>query len=120
MVRQHQSKYYSSEGLRGLQAQIDELWGVVEELTVPPLIRQEGVGSGVAPGSVQWANDLNDALAHAATAEVADVLKPDAFHVKHLGHGWYQVVDGDDQPIHEGKLRKEPAEEVWKAAMEAA
>ncbi|KKM27122.1 hypothetical protein LCGC14_1577830 [marine sediment metagenome] len=30
MQRRHKSQFYSSEGMRQLQAQIDELWGVVD------------------------------------------------------------------------------------------
>lgn len=36
MTRRHKSNYYSSEGLRQLQAQINELWEVVEELRPEP------------------------------------------------------------------------------------
>lgn len=66
MTRQHQSKYYASEGLRGLQAQIDELWGVVEGL--------ESEGSAAL---TPLESDPHDDAAHAVTAEVADTLKPD-------------------------------------------
>jgi hypothetical protein len=87
--------------MRQLQASINELWEVME-----------GLASKASVPVID--HDANNA---ADTAEVAAELHPDPFQVAHLGRGWYQVVDHEGKPIHEGKLRKGPAQETWQAAM---
>ena len=132
MTRQHKSQFYSSEGMRQLQAQIDELWGVVDLAwkTADPiadLLLPDGCIPVLDEKSEQKRRELDniflapsidhDADNAATTAEVAAELQPDPFQINHLGRGWYQVVDNDGKPIHESKLRKEPAQEAWQAAM---
>lgn len=43
-----------------------------------------------------------------------------ALWVHECGYGWYQVVDCNGAPIHEGKLRKGPAEALREKTMQSA
>ncbi len=151
MERKHASKFHPDPNLRSLQAQIDELWEVMEGCSTtlrqlldnlylanpkplynrtPPdgitvaeeLVRLREAGGVLAEERLARlaAEEGHDAAAQDTVAEVAAELQPDAYEVKLLSHGWYQVVDSDGKPIHEGKLRKDKAQEVWRVAMEGA
>lgn len=48
------------------------------------------------------------------------VLNPQPFKVVPTGRGWYQVVDSEGKPVHEGKLRRDAADEACKKAMQSA
>lgn len=117
MERKHASKHWPNSGMRDLQAQINELWRAIEQLTSPPMISEPlGPGFEIKPGAFSRHNSLN----MTAAAEVAEQLKPDAYQVEHLNYGWYRVVNSEGEPIHEGKLRKDAAQEIWQEAMDKA
>lgn len=119
MTRQHLSAFYSSEGMRQLQAQIDELWEAMQ-LDHPFM--------PIGPDNLQMMQEVmaeeerqrvnHDANNAVTVAEVAAELQPDPFQITSLGYGWYKVLDGEGRQIHDNKLRKEPAQEAWQAAME--
>ncbi len=135
MTRQHKTQWFPNSNLRSLQAQIDELWEVVQHLRDHPSLpigldnlktmgevlaeaqSPSQVNDGARALTAAVATD-HDAHAEQVVAEVADELKPDAYEIKAMGYGWFQVVDKSGKPIHEGKLRKDKAQEVWQAAME--
>ena len=188
MQRRHESQFYSSEGMRQLQAQIDELWEVIDRrvVEVAELRRtvdedchgdhQERKNKAIAEagGSTlfYWDHEAGKVMARpvpvdpeaepvdrrvedveeelrpepyaspllrpatfvnapvdhfhfvneaASTYDPLDLPshKPQSFKIVHTGRGWYQVVNSEGKPIHEGKLRKGPADEAWEAAMAA-
>ena len=142
MQRRHESQFYSSEGMRQLQRQIDELWEVIDrrvEDVKPPgmvsiadaqplMVRWDSESDEVVTEPMPAASAPNydpaeQAAADARVNKIIDAspaLNPQPFKVNHCGRGWYEVVDSEGKPIHEGKLRKGPADEAWKAAMEGA
>ncbi len=99
MTRRYESRYYSNESMRHIQKQINELWEMVDR-------RAEDVE---APLNVRAKNP---------TEGVAGVFTPQPFKVIPTGRGWYQVVDSDGKPIHEGKLRRDAARDACQVAME--
>ncbi len=112
MTRENKSSFWPNAGMRSLQAQIDELWGVVEnaDLYGGGSIAEQLI-TGVFPVTDHDANNA------AVTEDIANQLKPDAYEVKNLGYGWYQVVDSDGVPVHGGKLRKAAATMLCEAKL---
>ena len=122
--RQHKSRYYSSEGLRQLQAQINELWEVVDGLLEDAgshdgFLADRGPGRHDSPVTAAHdpqpatpVSDKNVVVYEVRTTPFPDdpsALDPPLFKVVPTGRGWYQVVDSEGRAIHRVKLRRDAA-----------
>ena len=101
MQRQHESRYYSNEAMRHLQRQINELWEVIDR-------RVEDVTPTHDPS-------LDSLPYYQADDGAGSVHDPQLFKVVHTGNNWYQVVDSEGKPVHEGKLRQAAAAALMQA-----
>ena len=110
MTRRHKSHYYSSEGLRQLQAQINELWEWVEGFSEVVMART------LTPEEIEGMTGITEAIKGCPPP----AHDPQPFKVQPTGRGWYQVVDSEGKPIHEGKLRKVEADVTYREALEQA
>ena len=141
MQRRHESRYYSSEGLRHLQRQINELWEHFEALRQAH-VKSGGTGTGPVPVDPEAGPDIATVdrrvedmeeprtltpeeignmtgITEVMTGHQPPALNPQSFKVIPTGRGWYQVVDSEGKPIHEGKLRAKPAYDRLQEAMGA-
>lgn len=115
MTRRHKSNYYSNEGMRQLQAQINELWEHLEA------VRQAYVKSEDTTNTDVF-NDLDSEVQVVRTTPFPDdppVYDPQPFKVQPTGRGWYQVVDSEGRPVEERKLRQKAANEACEKAMQS-
>lgn len=98
-------RFYADPDLRALDARLTAL----ED-------RLEALNGRLLPEVDTRAPNYTDPT----TAEVAAELRPDAYAIKHLNYGWYEVVDSEGLPIHKGKLRKPQALDLMKEKGEGA
>ncbi len=136
MTRLHKSKFYADANLRGLQAQINELWENLSRLGATLASTRfdleaaiDGPPDPVVAAQTPTTCDPgvlppdHDALATEVVAEVGEALKPERYLLHHGGFGRYRVLDmdRDSELIHEKKwLTKDEAVELRDKAMQPA
>ncbi len=113
--RQHESQYYSSEGLRHLQRQINELWALVDRRVEDVKVAVSPAEECMSPVTLMTYKD-----GELVPRDPPPALNPQPFKVIPTGRGWYQVVDSEGKPIHEGKLREAQAKVRLEMAVAAA
>ena len=121
MTRKHESRWTADAEQRHLQAQINELWEVIAgngPFPVDPQPDEASVRMREMVDTIPLVKPLDhDAAAFEVTAEIAAILKPDAYEIVNVGWGWYQVVNSDGKPLHKSKLRKDKAQKLFEQVL---